>query len=584
MHASRRPIEYPPLVEPDPIPPRPPARARWLAFAAAALAALAGSQLAPQPWPAGVGRVEASFRGEVVASRPVTVGDGAPVRFDGMVHGHVVDVVLPKGVPVRGHVEAAIAVTRDGLRIRPPIADVRLAVELPDGRREPVPPSRWDEEEQVLRASRRAPARSAVVLAVLGMVVVLWVSEALPLWVTSLSIPVVMVVSGAGGAQEALAPFFHPIIALFFGGFLMAEAMRRAGLDRYVALSIVAHAGRSPALLFASMLGVAAFLSMWMSNTAATAVLVPIAIAVTAPIGHAGYRRALVLGIAYAATTGGVGSVVGTPANPLAIEFLATFAGRRITFAEWFLVGLPYVVLFLPMMGAFLWWRSDVRIAPESFAAVRSRAREELARTGRPDPAQTVVLACFALVVAAWLTQAWHGVSTGIVALGGAVLMAMLGRIQTEDLGRISWAALLTFGGGLALGFFMVESGTSDWIATRLTVLRGVPPLVGVGIVAALTLALTTVASNTATAAMLIPLAIPIAAVIGAPPTAMVLVIAIASSIDYALVVGTPPTMIAYSTGLFTTREIFRAGVLLDLAGVLLLVLVVVQVWRMVGL
>ena len=118
-------------------------------------------------------------------------------------------------------------------------------------------------------------------------------------------IPVVIVVSGAGSANDALAPFFHPIIALFFGGFLMAEAMRRVRLDHLAAISLVSWAGRSPAMLLIGMMGVSAFLSMWMSNTAAAAVLVPIALSVTAPIAHPGYRRVAVLGIAYAATLGG---------------------------------------------------------------------------------------------------------------------------------------------------------------------------------------------------------------------------------------------------------------------------------------
>jgi sodium-dependent dicarboxylate transporter 2/3/5 len=143
---------------------------------------------------------------------------------------------------------------------------------------------------------------------------------------------------------------------------------------------------------------------------------------------------------------------------------------------------------------------------------------------------------------------------------------------------------LLTFGGGLALGVFLTETGTSDWLATRLGGLAGVPAAVGVAVVAIATLALTTVASNTATAAMMVPLAIPLAGILGVRPTLLVLVVAIASSIDFALVIGTPPTMIAYSTGLFSPKEIFRTGILLDLAGVGILVTVVVAIWRFMGL
>jgi sodium-dependent dicarboxylate transporter 2/3/5 len=331
------------------------------------------------------------------------------------------------------------------------------------------------------------------------------------------------------------------------------------------------------------MIGVSAFLSMWMSNTAAAAVLLPIALAVSAPMASAGYTRALVLGIAYAATVGGVGSAIGTPANPLAIAFLDDFVGREITFVEWFAIGLPFVVLFLPLMAVYLWWRIGARPDGDRFRDAREVARRDLAATGRPTRPQLTVMAVFLAVIVVWLLEPIHGIDTGIVALGGAIALALLRQIEPDDLGRISWASLLTFGGGLTLGVFLVETGTSDWIATQLDGLAAVPAPLAVAVVAGVTLLLTTVASNTASAAMLIPLAIPLATIVGVDPTLMVLVVAIASSIDFALVIGTPPTMLAYSTGLYTPGGIFRVGVVLDLLGLLLLVTVVVAIWQLLG-
>jgi sodium-dependent dicarboxylate transporter 2/3/5 len=469
--------------------------------------------------------------------------------------------------------EADVATSRIALRLR-----------LSDGSREPIPILRSDDVAGTLEGQRRPPAGSAAIMALLGAVVVLWVSEAVPLFVTSLAIPVVLVVGGTGTPEAALAPFFHPIIALFFAGFLMAEAMRRTGLDRLAAISLVARAGRSPATLFAAMLGVSAFLSMWMSNTAAVAVLLPIALAVTEPLASPGYRRAVVLGIAYAATIGGVGSAIGTPANPLAIAYLEDFVGRELNFVDWFAVGLPMVLLFLPIMGVYLWRRMRARPDARLFAETRRIAQVELAAAGRLNRDQVVVLAVFAAVVGVWLAEPWHGLDTGIVALGGAVALAVLGKVLPEDLGRISWASLLTFGGGLTLGLFLLSTGTSDWIATRLGGLSAVPPPVAVMVVAAVTLALTTVASNTATAAMLVPLAIPLAGLTGVDPVTLVLVVAVASSVDFALVIGTPPTLLAYSTRLYTPGQIFRIGIVLDVIGVLLLSLVVVWIWQLLGI
>jgi sodium-dependent dicarboxylate transporter 2/3/5 len=555
----------------------------WLLLAALGAAAL-GWLVAPPPWPTGPGSVRVGVEEVAVIDAPVEIGTTDPVLVRGATASLDLELELADGIPVDSQVVATIRATRDGRTVQPELDDVVLELVLPDGAVELVPVVRWDEASEQLVAERRPPVDSAVVLALLGLVVVLWVTELFPLFVTSLLIPVVLTVAGTLDAAAALEPFFSPIIVLFFAGFMLAEAMRRVGLDHLAAVAIVARAGRGPVVLFATMLAVAAFLSMWMSNTAAVAVLIPIALAITEPLHHVGYRRALVLGIAYAATIGGVGSAIGTPANLLAIEFLDTFADRSISFVEWFAFGLPMVLVFLPVMGVYLWWRSDVEIDQDGFSRAREAARVELARVGRPTHDQWTVLLVFLGVVAGWLSQTWHEVHPGIVALAGVVALAMLGRILPQDLNRISWASLLTFGGGLALGLALVESGTSDWIATQLADLTALPTMVAVAAVAALALGLTTVASNTASAAILIPLTIPLAAVLGIDPTILVVVVAIASSIDFALVIGTPPTMLAYSTGLYTAGRILRVGIVLDLLGLGLLVTVVIGIWQLLGI
>jgi sodium-dependent dicarboxylate transporter 2/3/5 len=557
---------------------------RWPVVVVALVAGLAGYLVAPDDWPTGPGAAKVEYRGEPTVDAPVEIGTSDPVVRSSVRDSIEVELGFPEGIPVDDLIEASVRVERDGRPIQPELEDVTVELVLPDGRTELVPVVAWDEEERQLEAKRRPPVDSATVLALLGIVVVLWVSELFPLFVASLLVPVVLVATGAADATEATAPFFNPIIVLFFAGFMLAEAMRRHGLDHLAAITIVARAGRGPVTLFATLLAVSAGLSMFMSNTAAVAVLVPIALAITEPLHHLGYRKALVLGIAYAATIGGVGSAIGTPANLLAIEFLDTFADRSISFVEWFGFGLPMVLLFLPIMGAYLWARAGVDVRDDRFTQARASARRELESVGRPNRTQWTIIAVFVGIVAGWLTQTAHGVHPGIVALGGVVLLAMLGLILPADLGRISWESLLTFGGGLTLGLALVESGTSDWLATQLADLASAPTLVAVAAIALVTLALTTVASNTASAAILIPLALPLAAVIGVDPTLLVVVVAIASSIDFALVIGTPPTMIAYSTQLYTAGQIFRTGIVLDFFGITLLVTVVVWIWNALGL
>jgi sodium-dependent dicarboxylate transporter 2/3/5 len=547
-----------------------------------AVAAL-GALLAPADWSAGEGRLELRHLERLVVGAPITVGDGDPIELEGGAAERRFLLRLPDGAPTDSSLRAELQILERDRAVQPALADLELVLVLPDGSSELIPVLRWDAEGQQLIAERRPPLRSWVLVALLAAVVVLWVSELVPLFVTSLAIPVVLVVSDVASAGAALAPFFHPIIALFFGGFLMAEAMRRVELDRLVALNLMARFGRTPVTLFAAMLAVSAGLSMWMSNTAATAVLLPIAMATTAPLGNPGYRRAVVLGLAFAATIGGVGSAIGTPANPLAIEFLSDFAGRDTSFVGWFPIGLPMVVVFLPIMGAYLWWRIGARVDAERFIAARRVAVRELAEAGPVTRDQLVVVAVFVGVMLSWLTQTWHDVDTGIIALSGALVLFVVGRLEPDDLGRVSWPSLLTFGGGLAMGLFLLETGTADWIATRLDVLDGLWSPLTVAIVALLALALTTVASNTATAAVLIPLSIPLAGVLGLDPVLLVMTIAVASSLDFALVVGTPPTMLAYSTRLFTAPQIFRVGIALDIAAILLLVTVVRFTWTLFG-
>lgn len=549
-------------------------RLPWRAFLLAALAAVCGALVAPGAWPSGAAEVRLERGGTVVATVPVVVGEAGEQRaaFDGGL------LVLPDGIPLDRRFTIAVELDES------PSADAAtLRLHLSDGRSELIPAVHTSADGRLIEARRWPPNGSTAVLSLLGAVVILWVSGAIPLFVTSLAIPVVLVVTGVGSAPAALANFAHPIIALFFAGFLMAEAMRRTGLDHLAAISLIARAGRGPVTLFAAMIGVSAFLSLWMSNTAAVAVLLPIALAITAPMESLGYRKALVLGIAYAATVGGIGSAIGTPANPLAIAFLDEFAGRRISFVEWFVIGMPMVIVFLPILGAYLWWRIGASPEADRFTEARRVARAELAAAGRPTREQLTVMAVFLGVIAVWLTEPIHGLETGIVALGGAVVLALLGRIEAEDLGRISWASLLTFGGGLTLGVFLVETGTSDWVATQLGGLASVPGPVAIAAVAGVTLLLTTVASNTAAAAMLIPLAIPLATIVGVDPVLLVLVVALASSIDFALVIGTPPTLLAYSTRLYTPGEIFRIGVILDAVALVLLVTAVTWIWHLLG-
>ncbi len=555
-----------------------PAHARRLLWAVplALVLGLGGYFVAPDQWPTGEGRLVVSGTEETLLDVPVEVGGTEPLEFT---EGEVV-VSLPNGVPVEGLVEIDV-------RVATPLGDQpAVNIELPDGSDELIPVVRTtdDGDGSSYLARRWPPDNAEVVLALLGVVLVLWVSEVFPLVVTSLAIPVVLVFGDVLPAAAATEPFFDPIIVLFFAGFLMAAAMQRVGLDVLIAATITERAGRGPVTLFAVLLVTAAVGSMFMSNTAAMALLLPIAMAVTAPLDSRTYRKVVVLGMAYAATIGGVGSAIGTPANQLAITYLDEMTGTETTFVEWFAFGLPMVVLFLPVMGLYLWLVAGGRPDSARFGEARRVAAQRRAEAGRLRFDQVQVLVVFGLVLVGWLSQATHGWHPGVVALAGAVALMSIGRLTPADIGGISWPTLLTFGGGLVLGRAMVTTGVADWIVTQLEALTAWPTFWAVLAVATVSLLLTTVASNTAAAATLIPLAVPLAGLIGVDPVLLVMVVAIASSIDFALVIGTPPTMLAYSTRLFTAGEVLRKGSVLDVLGIVLLCTAVVGIWRLLGM
>jgi len=183
------------------------------------------------------------------------------------------------------------------------------------------------------------------------VVAALWLTEAIPLAASALLIPVVVAAAGITNAETVLQSFFHPIIVLFLAGFLMAQALRRTDTDRLIALAILKRASLKPVWLMLSMMAITAFLSMWMSNTASVAVMIPIVLAVLERIpnetGGKSFHKALILGVAYAASIGGIGSAIGTPANMLALTFMSDIANEQVTFVDWFAYGLPLVLVML---------------------------------------------------------------------------------------------------------------------------------------------------------------------------------------------------------------------------------------------
>ncbi|MCP4391930.1 MAG: DASS family sodium-coupled anion symporter, partial [Gammaproteobacteria bacterium] len=312
---------------------------------------------------------------------------------------------------------------------------------------------------------------------------------------------------------------------------------------------------------------VTAFLSMWMSNTASAAIMIPISIIVLKENGlfhgHSRFARGVVLAVAYAATIGGIGSLVGSPPNAIAAKFLHQ-SNVTLDFVEWMLKALPFVVLAL----LFTWLLLSLFNKPE-IDRIRFTYHER-----KLDRSQKLIFVIFLITVTGWLTTKFTGLSAATVALVPVIGLFALGLLEVGDLAKISWPTLLLFGGGLSLGSAVNEVGIDSWLAGLVQdSISGIPLFAVLLMLVFFGIGVTMVASNTASAAILIPLMLPLADDLGLDLKSMAMLIAIGVSLDFMMPVGTPPSAIAYSTGVVNVRQMIKNGFLVNLGTGLILVL-----------
>jgi len=454
---------------------------------------------------------------------------------------------------------------------------------------------------QVFTIHYQPLVNSKAAVMILGIVALLWFTEGISLVATSMLIPVLIVLTDIRTPSEALAPFFDPAVALIFGGFLIGRALTKYELDKRLALLILSRTKGSGGSLILTVMGVTAFLSMWISNTASAAIMIPIALAVITRIRDTDirgkYGKALVLGVAYAATLGGVASLVGSPPNPLAASYINSFLGVEFTFMNWIPFGLPVVLIMLPITWQWIVFRFKIPKEIEEMDDLKEISRKEYLRLGPMPNEQKLVVVIFVSVVFLWFTErlpdfvatviGWsgHGISSSIVALIGGVSLLILRLLDEKDVSsHISWSSLLILGSGIALGGAMIDTGLSAFIAQQMGGLAAFPSVIVVVIIGVIAVLVTMVASNTGAAVILIPVAIPLAVGLGIDPMLVVMVIAIGVSMDFALPTGTPPSTIAYSTGIVEMREMITTGLVVDLIAILVLTIVVVWLWGVLGL
>ncbi|MEB2346492.1 MAG: SLC13 family permease [Deltaproteobacteria bacterium] len=453
--------------------------------------------------------------------------------------------------------------------------------------------------------------------AVLGLVLVWWMTEAVPIPVTSLLGPALAVVLGIGSAAETFAPFGDPIVFLFLGSFLLAEAMAASGLDRRIALAVLARpaVAASPTRILVAFGVLTAGISGWLNNTATTAIVFPIALSVLAALARAKgpgtdprrlrWGTALMLTVGYAASIGGMATPVGTAPNMITLGQLEALAGVRIPFFHFLVVGTPVALVMLALLLGWLRFALPPDVPPPARTAL---LEGDASRAGPLSRRERNVLAVFALTVAAWVAPGLLAVVLGpeaplvarldallpepVVAVLGAGLLFVLPvdwaarrfTLEWHEAARIDWGTLLLFGGGLALGGAMFRTGLAEALGAGLVAWTGSHSLPALTFLFAwVALLLTETTSNTATATMLAPLVIASAQAAGVSPVPPALAVALMSSMGFMLPVSTPPNAIVYGSGCIPILAMARNGLVLDLASALLVPAMVLASCRLLG-
>ncbi|KOO03213.1 SLC13 family permease [Vibrio nereis] len=413
-------------------------------------------------------------------------------------------------------------------------------------------------------------------LSMLAFVAILWLTEALHVTVTAIIVPIMAVLFGVFNTQTALNNFANSIIFLFLGGFALAAAMHRQGLDKVIADKVLILAKGKMSVAVFMLFGVTAGLSMWISNTATTAMMLPLVLGVLSKVnsesGHKTYVFVL-LGIAYSASIGGIATVVGSPPNAIAA------AEVGLTFIDWMSFGLPTALIMLPIMIAVLYF------------VLKPELDGKFELNHEPvhwDKGKVVTLAIFSATVFCWIFSKPINAMLGgyakfdtIVALSAIVAVSFARVVHWKDIEKTAdWGVLLLFGGGICLSNVLKATGTSVFLANELSsMISHLGIFFIIAVIAVFVVFLTEFASNTASAALLIPVFASVAEAFGMSPMVLSVLIAVAASCAFMLPVATPPNAIVFGSGHVQQSEMMRVGIVLNIVCIAVLTFIAMTFW-----
>jgi sodium-dependent dicarboxylate transporter 2/3/5 len=428
------------------------------------------------------------------------------------------------------------------------------------------------------------------VVSLAALMVVWWVTEAIPISATALLPLLALPLAGAASIKEAAAPYADQIVFLFIGGFMLAAAVEKWRLHERIALSIASRAGGRPAALVGGFMLASMLISMWISNTATTLMLAPIAIGAARALSHDGKADlalggALMLGVAHAATIGGIGTPVGTPTNLIGLGFLDR-AGEHISFFQWMTMAIPIMLLMMPLAWFFLCIPLFGK-GREQSSAISVVVRQALAALGKTTTPEVRVAIVFGLTAIAWMSSAlvkenvpgFEGLNDTSIAIAGALALFFVpsGRGKGEKLTdwktaeRIPWGIAILYGGGLSLAAAMDATGLAQWIGAQIAALDGVSAFGLVAVLVIVTILISELASNVATLTSVLPIVAAVATATNTPLAPLAFPVTLAASFAFMLPVATAPNAIAYSSGLVTLKRMLSVGIGLNIAAAALI-------------
>ncbi|RSL33663.1 DASS family sodium-coupled anion symporter [Salibacterium salarium] len=444
-------------------------------------------------------------------------------------------------------------------------------------------------------------AAAQTVLAATLWIATWWITEAIPIPATSLLPIVLLPLFGAVDGDTVVSSYGNDIIFLFLGGFFIATAMEKWNLHKRIALNIIDLIGTSTNKIILGFMIATSFLSMWVSNTASTMMMIPIGMAIVYQVTEAlkgegsdndlrKFEKAIIFGIGYAGTIGGLGTLIGTPPNSLLAGTVEELYGVEISFAGWMAFAVPLVAILLVCAWVYL-TKIIYPIGMKQLPGGRELIQKEKTALGKIGQEEKAVLAVFIFAAFMWITRTfiWENqvnlpeISDGMIAITATLLLFLIPSshkgetkiLEWKDSQEIPWGILLLFGGGLAIASGFESTGLSNWMAEQLTVLEGMNFVLIVTIATALVLFLTEITSNTATGTMILPVVASLAIALNIHPYALMVPCAMAANCAFMLPVGTPPNAIIFGTGKLKIIQMVKNGFWLNILAIIVIVIAV---------